>query len=108
MTVLQIVFPLTLVKSSVLMLVDSIAAGSVHLPLAVVDISLGMNEPPFPTGTVKRPVTDVLGTVRPAHCAESVSEIADPLSLINAACFVLVGRSFLSFSQWVIPLCTFS
>ena len=101
---LQVIFPLALVKSSILMLINSVTTSSVHPPLSVVDVPFCVHEPSLPTGPVKRPVANVLRSVRPAHGSEAVSEIAYPLAFVDTACLVLVGWPLFSLACWVILL----
>lgn len=57
------------------MSVYSAAVRLVVLPVALVDISIGMNEPPSAIGLVVLPVTLVAGSIQPDLDAAAVTDV---------------------------------
>jgi hypothetical protein len=101
MAMLEIILPLSLIKGSILMLVNTIAASPIHVPFSIIDVSLCMNELALPTCSVKRPIAYVLCSIWPGHSTKAVSEVAEPLAFIDATCLILISRPKFSSPQWI-------
>mmetsp|Transcript_20211 Transcript_20211/g.56014 ORF Transcript_20211/g.56014 Transcript_20211/m.56014 type:complete len:203 (+) Transcript_20211:134-742(+) len=77
-----------------LALVDSVAAlesvdaapvGLAVYPLARVDVSIGMPDPPVAHGSATMPLAEVLGAIFPFLLPDPVAHVAEPLALVTRA-----------------------
>jgi len=102
-SMLQIILPHAFVLSSIHMFVDSAAVCLVVGPVAIVDVSIDMNETTFTVSSVFTPFATVLGSITPCLLAETVTESTLPLASVN--CTSLESISWALLSRLVRVIC---
>ena len=85
--VLKIVFPLSLVPSSILMNVNSVAIGLIVKPLALEYVAIDMPKFAMAASFVESPVALVLGAILPNLNSVSMLHVAEPLPSIRGSIF---------------------
>lgn len=101
---LQVILPLALVSRTVHVDVDPIAVGLVVDPVALVDVSVDVNEFAMPVRTVIAPLPLVAGAIGPHLDAIAVAEAPDPLTLVGRASLEGVKGAVLSLGFRVVLL----
>jgi hypothetical protein len=77
---LEVVFPHPLILRSIHTLVDTETVWFFVFPMAIIDVTISLNEFTFSMSSVLAPLSNVLGTVRPDLLAEAVTELTLPLA----------------------------
>ena len=91
---LQIILPKPLVFGSIHMCVHPITVCLVLFPLACENVPIYMPKSAFSFRLVVLPFALVTGTVRPGLLAETLTDIATPLAVINGPTFKGEGWTF--------------
>lgn len=76
------------------MLVDAVAMCLIVQPVALVDITVGVNETAFAVGLIIAPVALEIGAVLPDLDASAVALAIFPLALVNRSVFEFVCIEF--------------
>ena len=95
LTLLQVILPKPLVFGSIHMRVHPVAVCLVLFPLACENVAIYMPKSAFSFSLVVLPFALVTGTVRPGLFAETLTNIATPLSVINGPTFKCEGWTLL-------------
>jgi len=103
LTVLEIIFPFTLVPGTVLMNVDSIAVGLVIEPLTFEDITIHVPEFSITASLIEPPVALVFGAILPDLDTVTVLQVSEPLSNICCAIFEMNFWSLLQLRLIYLP-----
>ena len=101
---LQIIFPHALVLCPIHMFVDSTAIRLIVRPVAIVDISINVDESTFSMGSVLTPLTTVLGPVIPSLFAETIAEATLPLACVDSTSLEGVGSALFSLLVWIVSI----
>ena len=101
-SVLQVVLPHAFVLSSIDMFVDTSAICLVVSPVAIIDVTVDMDESAFAVGPILTPLARVLGPVVPCLLTETVTEAALPLPGVYGTSLEGVRRSLLALLVWVV------
>ena len=107
-TMLQIVFPFTLVHSAIYMFVNSSTIGFIICPEPVIYITINMNEFPFSMSSVFSPLSNIFSTVRPGLLAVSIPKPTFPLARIYGSCFEFIRWSLFSCLIWFVQTFCYS
>lgn len=102
MAVLEVVFPLALVLSSVHMNIDTVTICLIVHPVSLIDIAIDVDELPLTVRSVIFPVAFVACTIRPDLFAESITEASNPLPQVSSSSLERVEFSILPFGIWVV------
>lgn len=102
MAVLEVVFPLALVLSSVHMNVDTVTICLIVHPVSLINIAIDVDELPLTVRSVIFPVAFVACTIRPNLFAESITKAANPLPQVSSSSLERVEFSILPFGIWVV------
>jgi hypothetical protein len=100
--VLEIVHPLALVACAIHVDVDTLPVGLVVHPVSLIDISVDVREFPEPVRSVVFPVAFVASPIRPDLFTVAVTETTNPLACKLGSSRVLICRSLLPLSVWVV------
>jgi len=95
-TVLQVIFPHSLILSSIYVFVNTTAVCLIVGPVAIVYISVNMYETAFSMCSIFSPFTSVLCSLVPSLLAKAITETAFPLACINCTSLKSVRRTCLS------------
>ena len=98
---LQIVFPKSLVLSTVDVLIDSTSISLVIGPVTIINISVNMDESTLTVCSVFSPFTGIFSTVWPGLLSKSVTEASFPLTSIDSTSFELVWWSLFA---WLVRI----
>jgi len=82
--------------------VDSTAIRLIVCPVAIVDISINVNETTFSMGSVLTPLTTVLGPVIPSLFAETITEATLPLACVDSTSLEGVVSALFSLLVWIV------
>ena len=85
LSVLEIVFPFTLIASSILMNIDAISIGFVVEPFTFEHVSIDMPKLSVAASLIESPVAFVLGTVFPNLDSIAVLHVSEPLSSVSGS-----------------------
>jgi len=102
--VLEIILPHSFVLSTIYVLVSTHAIGLVVGPVAIVDVTVNMNESSLAMGSVLPPLSCVGGLVCPNLLAKSISEASLPLTRVHSSSSEGVWGSLLSWLVWVVQI----
>jgi hypothetical protein len=94
--VLKVIFPHAFVLSTINVLVDTSAVGLIVSPVAVINVSIYMNETTFTVSSVFTPFAAVLGSITPCLLAETVTESTLPLASVNCTSLESISWALLS------------
>ena len=95
-SVLQVVLPHAFVLSSIDMFVDTSAIRLIVGPVAIIDVTVDMDESAFAVGPILTPLARVLGPIVPRLLTETVTEAALPLPGVHGTSLKGVRRSLLA------------
>jgi hypothetical protein len=84
------------------MMIDSVSVGFVIDPIAIVNISINMDELSFSMGSIVLPLPLVLRTIWPLLNSVPISKSTNPLSLVSGISLEGIGRPLLSLGIWVV------
>lgn len=83
-------------------MVDTIAVGFVVDPVAVIDVSIDVDELSFSVGPIIFPLSLILCTVWPLLDAVAIPEPSNPLSFVGGSRLEGILGSLLPLSVWII------
>jgi hypothetical protein len=92
---LEVVSPHPLTLLSIDMLVDTNTVCFAVCQLAIINVTISVNEFAYSISSVLTPLTDVPGSIRPYLLTEAVTELALPLAGVYSSCLERVRCSLL-------------
>ena len=92
-TMLKVIFPHSLVLGTVYMLVYTTSVCFIVSPIAIIDVSVYMDEATLAVSPVFPPFARVFCSVTPSLLTEAISESSLPLTCVNGASLESVSRS---------------
>ena len=90
---LKIILPESFILGAVDMLIDSTTISFVICPVAIINISVNMDESTFAVSSVLSPFSSIFSTVGPGLFSKSITESTFPLTSIDSTSFELVRWS---------------
>ena len=86
------------------MFVDSAAVCLVVGPVAIVDVSIDMNETTFTMSSVLAPLSAIFGSIIPGLLTETVTEATLPLACVDCSSLESVGRTLFPLLVWIVSI----
>ena len=101
---LEVVLPHALILSTIDVFVDTAAVGFIVCPVAIINVSINMDESTFAVSSVFTPLTRVLGTITPRLLTETISNSSLPLPSVDGPSLESVWWPLLARLIWIVEV----
>ena len=101
-TMLEVVFPVAFVGSTINVIIYALAISLIIDPVSLVNIAIDVSELASAVSSVVLPSSFVLSTVWPLLLAKTISEATNPFSIVSSPSLELINWAPFSFGIWII------